>query len=184
MLAFYLSLINEEDDKKQFEEIYHTYRKQMFLLASSILKNEYDAEDMVHDVFCSVASSHMHIITNAKKTADIRNYLLKSVKNASLSLLRKKKVRLEYEESSGKEETYFSDDEFLDRICRNSDTEELMKAMATLDEKYREVLYYHFVLDLSVPDTAKTVGREFNTVKKQIARGKNILSDLLLRKEK
>ncbi len=183
MLSLYLSLIDEESEKGQFEEIYLSYRKQMFLLANSILRNEQDAEDTVHDVFYSVASSHMYIITEAKNKTDIRNYLLKSVKNASFSLLRKKKTRLEYEENNQKEQSVFSDDEFLDRLCSQLEGQELMNAMSALDQKYREVLYYHFVLDLSVSETAKLLGREPDTVRKQITRGKNILSALFLRKE-
>ena len=96
MLTFYLSLIENENGKNKFEEIYYTYRKQMFLLADSILNNKQDAEDAVHDVFCSVASAHMDVIYNAKTETDIRNYLLKSVKNASVSMMRKRKVRADY----------------------------------------------------------------------------------------
>ena len=64
MLPFYLSLIASEEGKCRFEEIYYTYRRQMFALANSILRNEHDAEDAVHDVFYAVASSHMDVITH------------------------------------------------------------------------------------------------------------------------
>ena len=80
MLAFYLSLIENEKEKRQFEDVYFEYKNQMYLLALKLLNNKHDAEDIVHDIFCSIASSHMDIITNAECEKDIRNYLLKSVK--------------------------------------------------------------------------------------------------------
>lgn len=51
MLSLYLSLIENETEKTKFEAVYYTYRKQMFLLANSILNSKQDAEDAVHDVF-------------------------------------------------------------------------------------------------------------------------------------
>lgn len=51
MLTLYLSLISTEAERSRFEEVYSQYRKQMIVIATSILKNEADAEDVVHDVF-------------------------------------------------------------------------------------------------------------------------------------
>lgn len=184
MLAFYLSLIENEKEKRQFEDIYFAYKNQMYLLALKLLNNKHDAEDVVHDVFCSIATSHMDIITNAECEKDIRNYLLKSVKNASISLIRKRKIRSDYEDMKRKEKVELSDNEFLNRLCNKMEVESLMKAMADMDEKYQEVLYYRFVLGLSTSETAKILGRPANTVKIQITRAKHILADSLMEKEK
>lgn len=183
MLAFYLSLIDNEIEKRRFEEAYYTYRKQMFALADSILKNKYDAEDVVHDVFCSVASSHMNIITETENEKDVRNYLLKSVKNTSINLIKKRKIRSDYEEEKISEIFELSDNDFLNRICSKMECESLVKAMDLLDEKYREVLYYYFVLDLSASETAELLARDTNTVRKQISRGKELLLNSIREKE-
>ena len=178
MIAFYLSLIESENEKRQFEEIYNAYKKPMFFVAHNVLKSKEDAEDVVHNVFCSVASSHMDIITNAEKEEDIRNYLLKSVKNASISLIRKRKTRSEYEEKNQKEKNAYSDGEFLDKLCNRMDAEKLMSIMEEMDEKYREVLYYRYVLDLSLPEMSEVLGRLVNTIKKQLSRAKCIIAAL------
>ena len=54
MLTFYLSLIETEEDKSKFENIYETYRKVMFYTANQILKDEYLAEDAVHSAFLRI----------------------------------------------------------------------------------------------------------------------------------
>ena len=51
MLGFYLSLIDSDDDKNKFEQLYLTYRQDMYKIAYSILKNNADAEDAVHQAF-------------------------------------------------------------------------------------------------------------------------------------
>ena len=48
-----------------------------------------------------------------------------------------------------------------------------------MDKRYQEVLYYHFALELTVPETAKALGRTKETIKKQLTRGKKILLRLL-----
>lgn len=179
MLAFYLSLIESEEEKCRFEEVYNTYKKQMAHLANSLLKNQYDAEDVVHDIFCSIASSHMDVITKATSEEDIRIYLLRSVKNASVSVIRKKKVRTDYEKTKLREKCELSDNAFVDKVCNKIEFERFLKILETLDQKYREVLYYHLVLDLSVNETAGILGKPPNTVRQQIARGKNIVAKLL-----
>lgn len=175
MLAFYLSLIVNEKDKILFEEVYNKYHKQMAHLANSILHNQEDTEDVVHDVFCSVASSHMDVINNAKCEADLRIYMLRSVRNASISLLRKKKVRSDYEEKVRREKCKINNDEFIECVCAKIHYDEIVKLIDTLDAKYREVLYYNLVLDLSVKETAEMLERETNTVRQQLYRGKNML---------
>ena len=177
MLSLYLTLIDNKTERSKFEEVYYTYRKQMFLLANSILNSKQDAEDAVHDVFYSVASAHMDVINNARNETDIRNYLLKSVKNASVSLIRKRKVRADYREEIISNISVPDDERFIDEICQKLDCSDVTEAMNSLDEKYREVLYYHFVLGLTIPETAQILGRKANTVQKQLVRGKSLLLD-------
>lgn len=175
MLAFYLSLIENETEKKKFEVAYLTYRKQMFVIANSILKNKHDAEDVVHDVFYYIASSHMDVISNAENLIDIRNYLLKSAKNVSMSLLRKRNTQSDYIDRIREKIQVPNDNSFIDEICLRLNYQEALEVIDSLDDKYREVLYYHFVLDLTIPETAELLNRNFNTVQKQLVRGKEML---------
>lgn len=44
----YLLLLESDEDKEFFTEIYQKYRKEMFYTAYNILHNPSDAEDIVH----------------------------------------------------------------------------------------------------------------------------------------
>lgn len=181
MLTLYLSLISTEAERSRFEEVYSQCRKQMIVIATSILKNEDDAEDVVHDVFYSIASSDTDILEKLDNPQDLKNYMFKATQNRAISMIRRRKVQRDSENKFINFNLELNDSEFVDNICDKFECESLLRAIQQLDSKYREVLYYHFVLNLSVAETAETVGRPQDTVYKQLYRGKKKLEEILIR---
>lgn len=59
-MIIYLQMIESDEDKSKFEQLYIMYKGFMFHVAMKILKNEFDAEDAVHQAFLS-------LIENLKK---------------------------------------------------------------------------------------------------------------------
>lgn len=180
MLAFYLSLIDNDNDRKLFERIYYAHRKQMITLAFSILENDDDAEDLVHDVFCNIAEKYMQSLQNIKNEQDIKNYLLKATKNSALNKKRDTKPHISLQESEYKlNKDDLNDNEFLDMVCNNISYQEVLSAIRSLDKKYEDVLYLHFVIGMTVSEVAEHLGRNKQTVKKQLLRGKMLLLEKL-----
>lgn len=181
MLTIYLSLIESEADRIKFEEIYYAYRKQMVLMALSLLHNVDDAEDVVHDVFMRIATKHMSVIQQIHNKEDIRNYLLKATKNTALNTI-KKRERLNFSLDTVNEfdlAENISDNTFLDLIFQKIEYEQIVSVLIALEEPYRDILYYHFVLELPVPEAARQLGRNIATAKKQLVRGKKLLLERL-----
>ena len=183
MLSFYLSLIDGVESQNFFENIYHTYCKQMLHLARSFLKNDHDAEDAVHDVFEQIARKHLDTLQKITDERDLRNYLLKATKNTCLNSLKKQTVLIPPEDLSkvsvGPE---LSDSAFLDMICMRAEANLIKTAITALPDPYREVMYYRFVVELSFQEIAKLTGKKMDTVKKQVLRGKQKLLAELDRK--
>lgn len=179
MLIVYLSVIDDEHQRIQFEEIYTTYRMQMIHLAKSFLQNESAAEDVVHDVFLRIATKHMKFIQGLENPEDIRNYLLKATKNTALNELKRKDrnhVSIEsISESDVRRFPDLTDDLFMDLLCTKAEYDKVVQALLSMDAPYRDIMYYHFVMDLSVPEAAKLLGRNISTAKKQLVRGKKLL---------
>lgn len=183
MLALYLAYLDEANDKELFSNIYYSYRKQMVAVAIPILNNNADAEDVVEDVFLRIAQKYFDIIRSIKNETDLRNYLLKAAKNTAINRLKSQKkdnvsldTVLEYNMSEIKE---LSDDTFIEVLCNKIDYDQIVDAIKNLSEKYRNVLYYHFVMELTVPQTAKALNQSLSTTKKQIIRGKKLLLSFL-----
>lgn len=164
------------------EAVYHAYRKQMYALAFSILQNEMEAEDIVHDVFAKI-SAKPSMLTKVKTDDDMRNYLLKAAKNTALNRCRQRNRFVLFSGRSREEPLQdhmeLSDEDFLEVVFQRAAYQEVVSAIGHLDQKYGAVLYYHFVLELSVPEVAKTLGRNESTVKKQLVRGKKQLLSIL-----
>lgn len=51
MLAIYLTLIDNEDDKKSFEDLYNQNRSKAYAIAFNILKNKTLAEEACSETF-------------------------------------------------------------------------------------------------------------------------------------
>lgn len=183
MLALYLAYLDDDNDKELFEEIFNSYKKQMVILAESLLKNEDDAEDVVGDVFLRIAQKNWDVVRGIKNETDLRNYLLKATKNTSLNMIKTKKkdnISLDtVSEYNINDIEELSDNTFLEMICNKFEYNKIIEAIQSLDTKYRDVLYYHFALDLTVPQTAKSLNQTLTTTKKQLVRGKKILLSLL-----
>lgn len=162
------------EDKVLLEGLYHTYKKQMFYLAKSILFDEMSAEDVVQDVFLLIAARHLPVIRKIENSDDIRNYLLKATKNTALNhLKRRNRERVSWTDLSNIQD--LPDEDFLERICARAEYDTVLRAITEMEEIYRDVLYYHFVMDLSVSDVALALDRKLPTVKKQLVRGKKLL---------
>lgn len=186
MLALYLAYLDDDNDKRLFEKIYNSYKKQMVTLAVSILNNNDDAEDTVGDVFLRIAQKNFDVVRGIKNDIDLRNYLLKATKNTSINKINTKKkdnvsldTVVEYNMDKIKE---LSDDTFIEFVCNRIDYDKIIEAIKSLSEKYRDVLYYHFVMELSIPQTAKSLNQTLATTKQRLVRGKKLLLNYLVLK--
>ena len=183
MLALYLAYLDDANDQRLFEDIYYSYRKQMVTLALSILGKKEDAEDAVSKVFVRIAEKNWDVVRGIKSDTDLRNYLLKATKNTSLNMIKaRKKENVSLDTISeyyleGIEE--LSDDSFLEVICNRVEAEKVKNTILQMSEKYRYVLYYHFVMGLTVPETAKSLNQTIAATKKQLVRGKKMLLKML-----
>lgn len=183
MLTLYLAYLDNERDKELFADIYYSYRKQMVTMAMQVVKDPEEAEDIVEDVFLRIAQKYFDIVRNIDNQTDLRNYLLKATQNTAINKFHSKKKEntsldtiLEYNMNDIEE---LSDDTFIESLCNRLDYDQIVEVIASLSEKYRDVLYYHFVMELTVPETAKLLNQSVCTTKKQLVRGKKMLLSLL-----
>ena len=175
-MLVYLLFIKSDEDKSLFEEIFYKFRKQMIYYAFGFVSNEIDAEDIVHDVFLKIAQKNLVVLKKIKSETDIRNYLLKATKNTALNLTKVKSKEVLIDEPVIEE---ISDEGFVEKVCSHIEYHRILSAINSLSDIYKTVLYYHFVMDLPVKDVASLLGRSISTTKKQLARGKKKLLELL-----
>lgn len=170
MLSFYLSMIETDEGKSRFEEVYTENKNVMFNFAFNILKDVQYAEDAVHDAFVSLAKN-MNKISD-RSCNEIRNYLIIIVKNAAFKIYNKRKNEV-YTDEEFKEEPDVRNVEI--DIESKVLQENLFNMIKALDDKYADVLILKYFYDMRDREISDVLGITLENVKVRLHRGKNIL---------
>lgn len=179
------SIDDEINAKKKLEKAFLKYNKQMKALAFSYLHQHDDSEDVVSMIFLRILEKNWSVVCEIKNENNLRNYLLKATKNTALNILneRKKYVFMDFCPDYIFEENYaLSDDKFFDKVFLKVECENIIQIIKQLDEKYSRVLYYHFILEYTLPQTAELLNQPISTTKKQLQRGRKQLINILQKK--
>ncbi|MDE6956908.1 MAG: RNA polymerase sigma factor [Lachnospiraceae bacterium] len=175
MLVF-LEMLEGEEEKSVFLEIYETYRYFLWFLAHEILKDEYLAEDAVQETFFSI----IKYIEKIKDIKSVRtkNFLATIVRNKAIDILRRQKgmVMEELEESD-----HSQSQDMLDTYLQKEKMEQIVKAIENLNESYRIVLEYRYLHGLSEEETARMVGISPKNANVRIFRARKKLQEILIK---
>lgn len=175
MIAFYMSLIDNDDDRAKFEILYKKYRKRMVHTAFSVLGNEEDAEDAVHDTFIKIARNMRSI--GDPDSGEALSYVLKAAKNTAINLSQKNAARNKHIQLENVEN--ISDGQFFEELRIQENYGEVVASIRSLNDTYRDVLFYYFVEGMKAKDIADLLGRSNSAVQQQIIRGKKKLLEML-----
>ena len=176
MLIFYLSLIDTDEDKTKFEQLYHRYKQMMYGVALRMTGNPCDAEDAVHDSFIKVLR-HLSKIeeVSSHKTAA---FLVIILRNTVLDLLAKK----------NREALCTMEDvpEYKTGRCDVSEHMEhmtLVETLRSLSERSRDVLELKALYQLSNGEIADFLDISQAAVRKRLERARNELRNALERSD-
>lgn len=175
MLMFYMSLIDNDDDRAKFEILYNKYRKRMVYTAYSVLGNNEDAEDAVHDTFIKIARNMRSI--QDPDSDETLSYVLKATKNTAINLSQKNTTRNKHIQLEDVEN--ISDGQFFEELRIQENYGEAVEAIKSLNGIYRDVLFYRFAAGMDIKEIADLLGRNKTTVRQQIVRGKKKLLEIL-----
>lgn len=173
MLSFYLSLIETEEDKAQFEKIYDKYLDWMVKTAYHYTKNIYDAEEIVHDVFMNIISTNSSVPTqNADET---KSYLFICLRNRVKKLIKsqKKITIVEFDKLFN----LYADEDTEKSALQNERYEELKMFIDAMKPIYKDVLTLYFFYDKSLKEISKEFNLPLNTVYTRFKRGRDILKE-------
>ena len=175
MLAFYLSLLDTEEEKSKFTQLYVKYGKLMKYIARYKLKDEYLAEDALHNAFIKL-TRYLHTIEeiDCHKT---KRFVIIVIDSVVTDMLRKDKhyPTDSYEEL---EPTIAYEEDMLDNVA----VQELVGMIAELPEKYRVVLELRAYHHLSEKQIADLLGIEYAATRKRLERARTLLTQKLKEK--
>ncbi len=173
MLSLLLDLIDEESDKKLFEDIYAKYQKQMFYIAFEIIKDRQYTEDALQNLFIRIATNIKRFRTLDE--IETKYYLYICAKNTAIDMNKK----LNKSRIVSIEDFYnIPDKNNRDTAKEFEENDYIINLLGRLPDKYTDVLYLRYVTGLNDGEIARTLNRNINTVRQQISRGKKKFIEL------
>lgn len=172
-----MKLYNEylqKGDAKAFEMLYIKYKDKLEFFVFNIVKDHEKAEDIVQETFLYILKNKIqagysfkyHIYMVAKSKA-ISNFNTENRRNEIQSKY------LSYENI---------EKDAADVVIRYEENKELLEAINSIDDKYKNPIYLVKIEGLSYSETAQILGESIQDVKNHIYRGKKQLRKILLKK--
>ena len=172
-----------EGDRNAFTELVKPYERRVYAAALALLHNEADAEDVAQEAIVK-AFTHLQ---QFRAEAKFSTWLLQITINEARMRRRKQQAHVmeSITEQQNEDGDYIPRD-FADwreipseTLERREVREALMKALAMLGEKYREVFVLRDMQHLSIDETAKILDISTASVKTRLLRARLMLRDLL-----
>lgn len=156
------------------ETLMRKHGNEVLRTAYSYVKDKFTAEDIFQEVFIKVYKN----LENFRDESDIKTWIIRITINTAKDYLKSAYSRKVVPMMEFKEDQLVSDNDFEEIENRDRD-EQVKKTVMSLPEQYREVLlcvYYH---DMSVADTAKSLGIAEGTVKSRLSRARDMMKNKL-----
>lgn len=172
-MLVYLSLIETEEDKCKFIQIYSDYRGLMYNVAYQILHHTQDSEDAVHQAFVNIAAN-IDII-NDDDSSKLKGLVVTIARRCAIDLYRKKSRTL----TISLEDCFNLPDEYL---IEYKGSNRLAQCIAKLPANYREIILLKHCYGYSPKEISKILGITEANAYKILQRAKNRL-EILCREE-
>ena len=173
MLFFYLSIIDNDEDRAKFERLYKKYAAPMKCYAAKIVNDEYIAEDIVHEAFIRIArhidgidESDSHK-TNSFIVIIVRRLCIDNAK------LKRRQNEIPFDEEFDRNFDLGSSD------VSNFDEVEfsaLVDIIKGLPDMYRDVLMLKFYHGYSNKEMADMLKISEPAIRKRIERARDLLA--------
>lgn len=173
-MLIYLSILDTEEEKTKFEKIYDTYKDVMRQAAVEILKDNYLAEDAVHEALIRIAKNFSKVgEVESKKT---RNFAIIIAKNTARTIRERESKYVKIDEV---EALLQAKDDIEEDVFTKVSLEDIMEVIDSLPAVYKETTMLYWLEEYKISEVAKILDISVNTAQSRIQRGRKIVERLL-----
>ena len=159
-----------QGDQAAFAELYKYYRTPALKFGITLLKDEEEAENMIHEVFIKIWDRRSQI----NPTLNFTSYLFTCLRNMAFDHLKKmeknNQLKLQYMEKMAA----VRDEDLEDKEIK---FQLLYKAVNLLSEKRKQILFLNIEEGKSYQEIAEMLMISKNTVKNQLVKAKQFLRE-------
>jgi len=166
-----------------FYELVRPYERRVYAAALAILRNESDAEDVAQEAMLKALAN----IRQFRAEARFSTWLIQITVNEALMRRRRERTAMmQAIDDRRDDEGEYTPRDFADwreipseALERKEVRQKLAEALASLDQKYREVFVMRDMEQLNIQETAEALGISVASVKTRLLRARLMLRDLL-----
>lgn len=171
MIAVFLSMIDGEENRKSFEQLYYKYKKRVLLICKKFLKESEYIEDACSDTFFFLAKAYNRIKDLEAHKMDYYIYI--TAKNASLHILKKEKDEMNNISFDAVEDIISTD------MLENNDSDILAEHMEMLAEWEQEILFLRIKSEFDYKTIGKMLQIKPNAARQRFLRARTHLAEIL-----
>lgn len=164
MLTFYFERFETAENRVLFKKIYERHRGRMYRVAKGILGSAELADEVVHDVFLLVIQYFSRFKALDEDTQ--LGWIMVVTRNTALNILKKERRSFPV-----------GDDHLFEGIAaeRTEENADLVAAINTLPEKYRDVLELYYLYGYQAKEIAVLRGITPDNVSQRLSRARKLL---------
>ena len=169
MLAFYLSLIETQEDKVKFSDIYYKYRGFVQAIAREVTKNYELSQDAEQEAFEKIIK-YLKCIKNVN-SPETKTFIAVITRSASIDMMRREGKHLNvdpYQDAVLVPKDYSVEKEIIDK--------ELREKIDALDDFYRDPIILTYFYGMRSKEVADALHTTSSAVRKRLQRGRDLLS--------
>lgn len=172
IMLLFLALIDTQEDKDRFEELYEAYCYSMFYIAFKILNDHGQAEDAVQEALIRIANNMDKVGPVSEPRT--KKFALVIVHNIAVNMIKKKRDTV-YESL----DNYIGSIEFEDRVLNHIELEAALHLLNEMSPIYCDILMLNIYFEFSPKEISEIIGVSYETVRKRLQRGKQALQKAL-----
>ena len=151
--------------EKDLEETVYTYADMLYRVCAAVLRDPFEAEDVVQEIFLTYYRSDKVFDSEEHKKA----WLIRSAVNRCKNILafhrRHKQISLdELQECTG--------------VVYENENKDILDALLRLPQKFRIVMTLHYVEEYKVSEIAAVLGLKESAVKMRLQKGRRLLEKI------
>jgi RNA polymerase sigma-70 factor (ECF subfamily) len=153
------------------------YKNKAFSMLKRMLKNEFDAEEILQDCFLKAYKS----LNNFKGEAKFSTWFYRIVYNSALTKLSSQKRRTETEMTSVEDHINLESEYNSNEIEKMDVNHLIHKTISKLPERYSAIITMFYLNEMTIDEISEIMGISISNVKVMLFRSRNALRDLILK---
>lgn len=175
-MLIFLEMLDSDEERLSFQEVYEKNYMKMFYTALNMVKNGHMAEDAVHEAFLKLAEKYSEYVSYSEER--MSSLCLIMTKQRVIDMLRKDK-NIDLKDINDYDRELISEEKVIDSIVLNEEREAIRRGVKKLTETSRNVLELKYYNGLDNSEISKILGITKKHVEVRLNRAREALKKVM-----